>query len=95
MIIICKFFFGVTILFLDYFFVLFFPRLFSFLLFDFNLLRLLAELGSQITDDEVKQAEEKFAESLHLAQLGMFNLLENDVSKFCFLFLSLIFFSRP
>lgn len=28
----------------------------------------------------MRQAEEKFAESLHLAQLGMFNLLENDVS---------------
>lgn len=27
-------------------------------------------------------AEDKFAESLHLAQMGMFNLLENDVSMF-------------
>lgn len=25
-------------------------------------------------------AEDKFAESMHLAQMGMFNLLENDVS---------------
>ncbi|XP_015591616.1 endophilin-A isoform X7 [Cephus cinctus] len=32
----------------------------------------------QAKDDEIRQAEEKFAESLHLAQMGMFNLLEND-----------------
>ncbi|XP_065348476.1 endophilin-A isoform X3 [Cloeon dipterum] len=32
-------------------------------------------------DDDIKQAEEKFAESLHLAQIGMFNLLENDVEQ--------------
>lgn len=37
--------------------------------------------GSHITDDDIKTAEDKFAESLHLAQLGMFNLLENDVSE--------------
>lgn len=36
--------------------------------------------GSHVSDDEIRQAEEKFAESLHLAQMGMFNLLENDVS---------------
>ena len=36
--------------------------------------------GSHVSDDEIRQAEEKFAESLQLAQVGMFNLLENDVS---------------
>lgn len=34
-----------------------------------------------ISDDEIKQAEEKFAESLHLAQMGMFNLFENEVEQ--------------
>lgn len=43
--------------------------------------------GSHISDEEIRQAEEKFAESLHLAQMGMFNLLENDVSNsMCYLF---------
>lgn len=37
--------------------------------------------GSHITDDEIRGAEEKFAESLQLAQMGMYNLLANDVSK--------------
>ncbi|KAK0181449.1 hypothetical protein PV327_003736 [Microctonus hyperodae] len=36
---------------------------------------------SHVSDDEIRQAEEKFAESLHLAQMGMFNLLENDVEQ--------------
>lgn len=36
-------------------------------------------LGSHVSDEELKQAEEKFAESLHSAQIGMFNLLDNDV----------------
>lgn len=31
-------------------------------------------------NDEIKGAEEKFAESLQHAQMGMFHLLENDVS---------------
>lgn len=47
------------------------------------LISLLAQIlraGSHVSDDEIRQAEEKFAESLHLAQMGMFNLLENDVS---------------
>lgn len=35
----------------------------------------------QAKDDEIKQAEEKFAESLHLAQMGMFNLFENEVEQ--------------
>ncbi|KAF4528072.1 hypothetical protein B566_EDAN014605 [Ephemera danica] len=37
--------------------------------------------GSNVLDDDIKSAEEKFAESLHLAQMGMFNLLENDVEQ--------------
>ncbi|XP_069696337.1 endophilin-A isoform X2 [Periplaneta americana] len=32
-------------------------------------------------DDEIKMSEDKFAESLHLAQMGMYNLLENDVEQ--------------
>lgn len=38
-------------------------------------------LQSQSLDDDVKSAEEKFAESLQHAQIGMFHLLENDVRR--------------
>ena len=32
-----------------------------------------------MTEEEIRLAEEKFAESLHLAQMGMHNILDNDV----------------
>jgi len=37
--------------------------------------------GSTVTDKEIKQAEDKFSESLHLAQMGMHNIMENDVEQ--------------
>ncbi|XP_047489421.1 endophilin-A-like isoform X5 [Penaeus chinensis] len=37
--------------------------------------------GSHVSEDEIKLAEDKFAESLHLAQMGMHNLLDNDVEQ--------------
>ncbi|CAL4064042.1 unnamed protein product [Meganyctiphanes norvegica] len=39
------------------------------------------KIGSNVTDEDFKLAEDKFAESWHLAQMGMNNFLENDVEK--------------
>ena len=41
-----------------------------------------AKGNSSVTDDEIRYAEDKFAESLQLAQMGMYNLLENDVNNY-------------
>jgi len=37
--------------------------------------------GGGVPDKEIKQAEDKFAESLHLAQMGMHNIMEADVEQ--------------
>ncbi|CAG7823675.1 unnamed protein product [Allacma fusca] len=36
---------------------------------------------ANISEEEIRLAEDKFTESLHLAQMGMYNLLENDVEQ--------------
>ncbi|XP_037081860.1 endophilin-A-like isoform X2 [Pollicipes pollicipes] len=48
---------------------------------DFDCKRRRRDRGAQIPDEEIRLAEEKFSESLHLAQMSMHNLLENDVEQ--------------
>ncbi|XP_021960263.1 endophilin-A isoform X2 [Folsomia candida] len=48
---------------------------------DFDCKKRKQSKDKKITDDEIRLAEDKFAESLHLAQMGMYNLLENDIEQ--------------
>jgi len=48
---------------------------------DYDCKRRRRTTGAQIPDEEIRLAEEKFAESLHLAQMSMHNLLDNDVEQ--------------
>lgn len=48
---------------------------------DFDCKKRKQQSGGQTTEKEIKQAEDKFGESLHLAQMGMHNIMENDVEQ--------------
>ncbi|GAB6023088.1 hypothetical protein CHUAL_007178 [Chamberlinius hualienensis] len=39
------------------------------------------KVGGHVLEEDIKQAEDKFEESFHLAEAGMHNLLENDVEQ--------------
>jgi endophilin-A len=48
---------------------------------DFDCKKRKQQSGSAVTEKEIKQAEDKFSESLHLAQMGMHNIMENDIEQ--------------
>jgi len=48
---------------------------------DFDCKKRKQQGGGGVPDKEIKMAEDKFAESLHLAQMGMFNIMENDIEQ--------------
>jgi len=48
---------------------------------DFDCKKRKQQGGSSLGEQEIKQAEDKFGESLHLAQMGMHNIMENDVEQ--------------
>jgi len=48
---------------------------------DFDCKKRKQQGGSALPEKEIKQAEDKFSESLHLAQMGMHNIMENDVEQ--------------
>lgn len=41
----------------------------------------MSSIGSNVTDEEIRVAEEKFDESKELTETAMNNLLENEVSS--------------
>lgn len=49
----------------------------------------------KVTDDEIKQALEKFDDSKEIAEQSMFNLLESDVSAALLRFLLRLFLNSP
>ena len=48
---------------------------------DFDCKRRKRTKGTHISEDEIKQAEDKLEESFNLASMGMHNLLQNEIEQ--------------